>query len=332
MKTRTKLGALLLLLCFCLSLFACGGETLRTVKVNEVTRSVFYAPQYAAIELGYFSEEGIEITLENGGGADKSMTALLSGQADIGFMGPESAIYVHNEGKEDSAVVFAQLTKRDGSFLVGREDEAFSWENLRGKTVIGGREGGMPEMTLEYVLKQNGLTPGEDIEVLTNIQFNLMGGAFEGGTGDYVTLFEPTASLFEQENKGYVLTSVGLDSGEIPYTAYMALESYIEKNPDIIQSFTNAVYKGQLYVMSHTDEEVAEKILPYFPDTDKELLAASVKSYREADCWMQTPVMTEESFAKLQEVMTMAGQLEKQAPFEAIVDNSFAQKAVDAVK
>ncbi|MGI6168704.1 MAG: ABC transporter substrate-binding protein [Christensenellales bacterium] len=332
MKHFKKFGALLLLLCFCLSLFACGGGQMQEVRVNEVTRSVFYAPQYAAIELGYFQDEGMKVSLENGGGADKSMTAVLSGQADVGFMGPESAVYVYNEGKEDHAVVFAQLTKRDGSFLVGRSDEDFAWENLRGKTVIGGRKGGMPEMTLEYVLKENGLMPGKDVEVLTNIQFNLMGGAFEGGTGDYVTLFEPTASLFQQEGKGYVLTSIGLDSGEIPYTAYMAKKSYIQQNPETIQGFTNAIYKGQLWVMSHSDKEVAEKIMPYFPETDLDLLAAAVKSYRDADCWMQVPVMKEESLDKLQEVMTMAGELDKTAPFAEIVDNSFAQKAVETIQ
>ncbi|GAE87318.1 ABC transporter substrate-binding protein [Acetivibrio straminisolvens JCM 21531] len=224
----------------------CGERDYTTVRLSEVTRSVFYAPQYVALNLGFFEEEGIKIDLTNGQGADKVMTAVLSGQADIGFSGPEAAIYVYNEGKEDYAVVFAQLTKRDGSFLVGRKPEPdFKWENLKGKTIIGGRKGGVPEMTLEYVLKKNSLLPGVDVFIDTSVQFALMAGAFTGGQGDYVTLFEPVASTVEKEGKGYIIASIGEESGEIPYTAYYASKSYIEKNRDIIQKFTNAIYRGQ---------------------------------------------------------------------------------------
>ncbi|MGI6175760.1 MAG: ABC transporter substrate-binding protein [Christensenellales bacterium] len=335
MRSLKRITCLVLALLFCLFLIAgCGEDSsgLATIRVNEVTRSLFYCPQYAAIELGYFEEEGLAIDLVNGGGADKTMTAVLSSQADIGFCGPEASIYVYNEGKEDHTVLFAQLTKRDGSFVVGREDDDFSWQDLRGKTIIGGRKGGVPEMTLEYVLRQNGLEPGVDVEVITNIQFDLMGGAFEGGTGDYVTLFEPTASLFEKEGKGFVLASIGMDSGEIPYTAYMAKKSYIEKNPDIIQGFTNAVHKAQKWIQDQSASEIAKLVTPYFPDTDIELLALAIQSYMDADAWMRDPVMTEDSFMRLQQVITEAGELDQIAPYDKVVDTSFAKKAIETVQ
>lgn len=267
MKT-VKLVSIVLAIClvFSVLLIGCGKQKNTKVRLIEVTHSIFYAPQYVAIHQGYFEEEGIEIELINGGGADKCMTALLANQADIGFMGPEAAIYVYNEGKEDYAQVFIQLTQRDGSFLVGREPEPdFKWEDLRGKTVIGGRKGGVPLMTLEYVLKNHGLVPGQDLEVLTNIQFDLMAGAFTGGTGDYTTLFEPVASSIEREGAGYIVASVGAASGEVAYTAYMAKKSFIEKNKDLIQRFTNAIYKGQQYVKEHSPEEIAKAIKPAFP-------------------------------------------------------------------
>jgi NitT/TauT family transport system substrate-binding protein len=227
-------------------------EKSTTVRLNEVTHSVFYAPQYIAMSQGFFEEEGLTIELTNGGGADKVMTAVLTDQSDIGLAGPEACIYVMIEGEEDHPVVFAQLTKRDGSFLVGRTDEAFSWSNLVGKTILGGRAGGVPEMTLEYVMKQNGVVPGVDAAVDTSVQFNMMAGAFTGGSGDYVTLFEPTATEVEQAGQGYILTSIGQESGEIPYTAYFASQSYIKDHSDIIQAFTNAIAKGQKWVQEHT--------------------------------------------------------------------------------
>lgn len=325
--------ALALCLLTAVVFIGCAGQTAQKITLNEVTHSVFYAPLYAAISLGYFKEEGIELELVNGGGADKSMTALLSGQAQIGLMGPEAAIYVFNEGKEDSALVIGQLTKRDGSFLVGREpDEDFAWSDLKGKTVIGGRAGGVPEMTLEYVLRKNGLTPGEDVEVLTNIQFNLMGGAFEGGTGDYVTLFEPTASMFEKEGKGYILDAVGAESGEVPYTAFMAKKSYISEHPEIIEKFLRAVYKGQQFVQKATDEEVAKAIVEFFPDTTEESLVMVAKSYRTIDAWMDTPVMKAEAFDRLQEIIIQAGVLDGKVGFTDVVDVSYAQKIVDNQK
>lgn len=302
---------------------------MQKIQVNEVTRSVFYAPQYVAIANGYMAEEGLEIEITTGQGADKVMTAVLAGQSDIGFAGPEAAIYVYNEGKEDYCEVFAQLTQKDGSFLVARENtNNFSWQDLKGKTVIPGRKGGVPYMTFEYVLKQNGIDPQKDLILDDSIKFDLMAGAFSGGTADYVTLFEPTATMTEQAGKGYVVASVGEASGEIPYTAYFAKKSYIEANSDTIQKFTNAIYKGQKFVEEHTMKEVAEVIKDFFPDTDVELLATVLQSYKDIDAWKTTPVMKEESFELLQTVMEEAGELSEKAPFDKIVNNSYAEKAM----
>ena len=304
-------------------------QDLKTIRVNEVTRSVFYAPQYVAIANGYFEEEGLEIELTTGQGADKVMTAVIAGQSDIGFAGPEAAIYIYNEGKEDYAQVFAQMTQRDGSFLVSKEPtDDFKWTDLKGKTVIPGRKGGVPYMTLEYVLKQNGIDPQKDLVLDDSISFDLMAGAFAGGDAEYVTLFEPTASATEQAGKGYIVASVGEEAGEIPYTAYFANKSYIEQNPDVIQGFTNAIYKGQQYVKEHTAEEIAELIKDFFADTDVEMLTTSVQSYMDIDAWKSDPILEEESFNLLQTVMTEAGELTKQADYDKVVNNSFAEKAV----
>ena len=307
----------------------CGrDEGVDKVTVCEVTHSIFYAPQYAAIALGFFEEEGIEIELSNGQGADAVMAAVLSGNMDIGFAGPEASIYVYNEGKEDYTQVFAQITRRDGSFLIGREpDKNFTWDKVRGKTVLPGRKGGVPYMTLEHVLRKNGLDPAKDTVLDNSVQFSMMTAAFTGGTGDYVTAFEPTASMLEQEGKGYVVASVGEASGDIPYTAYFAKKSYIEKNSDLVQRFVNAVYKGQQWVATHTDEEVAEAVKDSFPDTSFDLLVKSVASYRAIDAWNTDPVMTEESFQRLQSVMTEAGELTQIADYGQVVNNTFARKA-----
>ncbi|MCR3922435.1 MAG: ABC transporter substrate-binding protein, partial [Firmicutes bacterium] len=300
---------------------------------NEVTHSVFYAPLYAAMNLGYFEEEGLEIEMMTGQGADKVMTALLSGESDVGFMGPEASIYVHNQGQDDYAVNFAQLTKRDGSFLVAREaNPNFSWEDVRGKSIIGGRKGGVPLMTLEYVLKNNGLVPGDDVEVMTHIQFALMGGAFTGGEGDYVTLFEPVATALEMEGVGFVVASVGEDSGEIPYTVFCARKSFIEANPDVIQKFTNAIYRGQVWVQNSTPQEIAAAILSSFPDANEEVLAKVAQRYQDIDAWAATPVFTEDAFDRLQDVMEMAGELDKRAPYGDLVTNEFAEQAMEQVK
>ena len=302
-------------------------QDLVTIELNEVTHSVFYAPQYAAMELGFFEEEGLRVELTNGGGADKVMTAVLTGGSDIGLAGPEASIYVYGEGREDHCVVFAQLTKRDGAFLVSREpDPDFDWKDLAGSYVIGGRAGGVPLMTFEYLLRQKGLTPNVDLTVDSSVQFNMMAGAFTGGTGDYVALFEPTASLLEREGKGYILASIGEQAGEVPYTAYFASKSYIEQNPDIIESFTRAVYKGQQWVKEHSAEEIAQAIEPYFPDTDLELLTAVTQRHKDIDAWNDTPIMKQSSFDKLQEIMEQAGDLSARVPFDEVVDNSFGEK------
>lgn len=299
------------------------------INLNEVTRSVFYAPQYVAIANGYFKDENLDIEITTGQGADKVMTAVLAGQSDIGFAGPEAAIYVYNEGKEDYIEVFAQMTKRDGSFLVSRnENNNFKWTDVKGSTIIPGRKGGVPYMTFEYVLKQNGVDTTKDVVLDDSIKFDLMAGAFSGGTADYVTLFEPTASMTEKQGKGYIVASVGEASGEIPYTAYFAKKSYIENNPGIIQEFTNAVYKGEVWVKEHTSNEIAEVIKDFFPDTDVEMLTNSIQRYKDIDAWNETPLLSEESFERLQTVMQEAGELSKKTPYETIVNNEFAKKAV----
>lgn len=308
-------------------------KELKTISVNEVTRSVFYAPQYVAISKGYFEEEGLNIELTTGQGADKVMTAVLAGQSDIGFAGPEASIYVYNEGKEDHTQVFAQMTQKDGSFLVSKEKtDNFSWQDLKGKTVIPGRKGGVPYMTFEYVLKQNGINPQKDLVLDDSIKFDLMAGAFAGGNAEYVTLFEPTASMTEKAGKGYVVASVGEASGEIPYTAYFAKKSYIEKNEAIIQGFTNAIYKGEKYVKEHTAKEIAEAIKDFFPDTDLAMLETSLQSYMNIDAWKTDPILKEESFNLLQTVMKEAGELEKEADYNKVVNNTYAQKAIENVK
>ena len=302
-------------------------NNLKTLNVCEVTRSVFYAPQYVAINNGFFEENGLKLELSTGQGADAVMTSVLANESDIGFAGPEASIYVYNEGKEDYTQVFAQMTKRDGSFLVAKEDtDNFSWQDLKGKVVIPGRKGGVPYMTLEYVLKKNGINPQTDLTLDDSIKFDLMAGAFASGDADYVTLFEPTASLTEQEGKGYVVASIGAESGEIPYTAYFAKKSYIENNEDTIQKFTNAIYKGQQFVKEHTSMEIAEAIQSFFPDTNIEQLANAVQSYKDIDAWNDTPVLKEESYNRLEEVMTMAGELDEKAPYEKVINNKYAEQ------
>jgi len=314
----------LLMLILCTGCIATG--ELRKVELHEVTRSVFYAPQYVAVSMGFFEEEGLEVNITTSGGSDKAMSALLSGQADICLAGPETGVYVANQGKEDHPIIIGQLTKRDGSFLVGRLDEPeFKWEDLKGKTIIGGRTGGMPLMTLEYVLKEHGLEPGIDVEVIDSIQFNLMGGAFDGGTGDYVTLFEPTATEFQNAGKGHIVANVGLASGEVPYTVFLVDQSKITDDPQLIESFLRAVYRAQQWIITASDHDIAKAMEPFFPDASIDSLMIVAKSYRETDSWKQDPVMQEADYNRLLDIIDEAGELTARPTFNTLVDNSFAE-------
>lgn len=294
-------------------------DNLTKINLAEVSHTIFYAPQYAAIQNGYFEEEGIEINLILTPGADKVAAALLSKDADIGLSGSEATIYVYNGGEQDYLKTFAQLTQKDGSFLVSRTPiENFTLEDLRGKTVIGGRRGGMPEMTFEYVLRQNGMDPKTDLTIDTSVEFAAMGGAFIGGDDDFVTLFEPAALEVEQQGYGYVVASIGELGGVVPYTSYSARISFIEENPDLIAGFNRAVQKGLDYVHSHSDEEVAETILSFFPDTSLNDLTEVVGRYREIDAWPTTTSFTEESFNHLQDIMIDAGELEEKVSYSEL--------------
>lgn len=303
------------------------------INLNEVVRSIFYAPMYAAINEGFFEEEGIKIELTTGQGADKTMQQVISGGADIGFCGPEQVIYAYNQGKE--TVVFAQLTKRDGSFLVGRnKEDNFKWESLRGKTIIGGRPGGVPEMTLEYVLKNHGLTLGKDVNIITNLAFTATAGAFSTGTGDYVALFEPTGSILEKENKGSIVSYIGDASGEIPYTCFFALKSYIDENPGIIQNFTNAMYKGNLWVEAHSSKEIAESIIEYFPGSDVDMLAKAVDRYKLGDAWSKDLILGESALTRLMDVIQsyQADLIPERPPYDKVVTTKFAEEAANKIK
>ncbi len=303
-----------------------GEKSLKEISVMEVTRSIFYAPQYVALSQGFFEEEGLTIDLTTGSGADSVMTAVLSNQVDIGFAGPEASIYVYNQGSTDYPKVFAQLTKRDGSFLVSREqNDDFKWTDVKGSVIIPGRVGGVPNMTLQYVLRQNGIDVEKDVTLDTSISFDLMAGAFSAGNADYVSLFEPTASATENANAGYIVASLGAETDEVTYTTYFATSSYIEKNNDVIQSFTNAINKGLAWVQTHSAEEIADAISAYFPDTDKDLMIRVVQNYIDIDPWNTTPVVSESGFDLLQTIMEQADQLDERVSFSEVVDNSFAE-------
>lgn len=333
MKKRLFAIFTILLMVFC-SLSACtpveekNTSAVKKVVLNEVAHSIFYAPMYVAIEEGYFLEEGIDLELVTGFGADKTMTAVLSGEADIGFMGSESSIYTYNEGAKDYVVNFAQLTQRAGNFLVAREDiKDFSWDDLRGSYVLGGRKGGMPQMVFEYILKQNGIDPTKDLEINQNIDFGSTAAAFSDSDADYTVEFEPHATALEMEKKGYVVASLGEDSGYVPYTAFCAKQSYIEKNSETIQGFTNALQKGMDYVNSHTPAEIAKVIQPQFKETDLATIVTIITRYYEQDTWNSDLVFEKESFDLLQDILETAGELKKRVPYEDLVNTSFALNA-----
>jgi NitT/TauT family transport system substrate-binding protein len=319
---------LIALLClFCLTpltLVGCGKENSDTtkVRVNEVTHSIFYAPLYIAINNGYFEEFNIEIELTNGGGADKSMSALVSNSADIGLMGPEAAIYVAEQGKKDLPVVFGQLTKRDGSFLIGREKiDNFTWNALANKEILGGRQGGVPAMTLEYAIEKNNV---QNCTINYDVAFDNLTGAFLGGTGDFVTAFEPVASTIVENGKGHILASVGAEAGEMPFTAFMANRSYIDNNKETVMNFLRAIVKGYNFLVTAEMKDIVNALRPSFDGTSDSLIQKSIESYVEIDAWNSSPVMTEVSYNNLIKVMKNAGKLSKEIPFETIVDNSLA--------
>ncbi len=308
----------------------CTAQTgLKTVRLHEVTHSVFYAPQYIAINLGFFEKEGLKIELTNAGGADKAMTALLADQADVAFCGPEAAVYVSNEKRNDPAVIFAQLTSCDGSFLLARTPEPdFSWASLKGKHILAGRKGGIPCMTLAHVIAKNGVDPYTETNFDTSVQYNLMGGAFLGGAGDYVTLFEPAASEMELAGQATIVASVGEASGEIPYTTYIAKKSNLTKQSDMLVKFTRAIIKGQEWVATHTPEEIAKELMPSFEGSKLDVLTAVAKRYRDIGAWKTSPVMSQAAYDRLLDVMTEAGELKAKPEFKAVVDNAIAEKAM----
>lgn len=296
------------------------GKKLEKIKVAEVAHTVFYAPQYISKGLGFFEEEGLDVEFILTPGADKVSAAVLSGDVQIGFSGSEACIYVYNAGEKDYLKTFAQLTQKDGTFLVSREKiDNFTLDDLKGKSVIGGRKGGMPEMTFEWALRQNGIDPVNDLDIDTSIAFAAMQGAFVGGQGDFVTLFEPNALQVEKQGLGHVVASIGDLGGVVPYTSYSARISYLEKNPEVIEKFTRAIQKGLDYVHSHSDEEVAEAMLEFFPDTSLNDLIGVVKRYREAETWPKTTNFAEESFYHLQEIMKASNELDKQVSYEDLI-------------
>ena len=306
-------------------------KMLTKITLNEVAHSIFYAPQYVAIEKGYFKDEGLDLTLITGFGADKTMTAVISGEADIGFMGAEASIYAYQEGATDPVVNFAQLTQRAGNFLVAREEMPdFKWEDLKGRKVLGGRKGGMPEMVFEYILRKNGLDPQKDLTIDQSIDFGYTAAAFTGDTSaDFTVEFEPSATALEKEGAGYVVASLGVDSGYVPYTSYSAKTSYMEKNPEIIQKFTNALQKGMEYVQSHTPEEIAEVIAPQFAETDLDTVTAIVKRYYDQDTWKSNLIFEKESFELLEDILEDSGELSERVSYEDLVTTKYAREAAE---
>lgn len=301
------------------------------IRVNEVTHSIFYAPLYVAINKGYFQEEGYEIELTNGGGSDASMTALLSGSADIALMGPETNVYVISQGKQDYPVIFGQLTKRDGSFLVGRNPEPdFDWSNLTGKHFIAGRKGGSPAMSLQYALEKNGYDIENDVNFDLSVAFNNTVGAFEGGLGDYVTMFEPTASEYVKAGKGYIVAAVGEESGEVPFTCFSANRSYLNKNPEKIEMFLKSIMRAYQFIMTANIEDVIDALIPSFNGSSRDSIKYAIESYKRIDAWMDTPKMKADAFERLQTVMINAGELQvnKKVNFADAVDNSYAESVI----
>lgn len=325
---RSGLGVFLILM-LTIGLTACGEkeEAVQKVRVAEVTRSIFYAPEYVAIEKGFFKEEGLDIELTTTWGGDKTMTTLLSNGADVALVGSETSIYVHAQGSDDPVINFAQLTQTDGTFLVSREKvENFEWDQLKGSTFLGQRKGGMPQMVGEFVLKNHGIDPQNDLNLIQNIDFANIANAFASGTGDYVQLFEPTASIFEQEGKGHIVASFGTESGHVPYTTFMAKDSYMKENKETVEKFTKALYKAQQWVEEHSAADIAKVIEPYFEDTEVDLIETVVDRYKSQGSFATDPILDEEEWNNLQAIMDEAGELPQSIDHKTLVNTSIAEK------
>lgn len=320
------IGSLLMI-----TLAGCGqNEELNEVRVAEVTRSIFYAPQYVALSEGFFEDEGLDVELTTTWGGDTTMTALLSDAADVALVGAETSMYVYAQGANDPAINFAQLTQTDGTFLVSREPvEDFEWEDLKGTTFLGQRVGGMPQMVGEHVLRKNGIDPHEDLELIQNIDFGNIPSAFASGTGDYVQLFEPQATLFEKEGIGHIIASFGTQSGNIPYTGYMSNQSFMDENPEVIESFTRAIYRAQQWIQEKDSDEVAKTIEPFFDDTPLEVIEQVFIRYRDQDSYATSPLLDEESWYLLQTIMDESGELPMQIDFDELVNQEVAEKVID---
>lgn len=331
-KLTLTLSVLILTAALALGIFGCKTKTdddVTTVRLNEVTHSVFYAPLYVAINNGYFAEEGLAIELTNGGGSDKTMTAIMSGQADIGLAGPETVVYVRAGGSKNYPMAFGQLTQKDGSFLIGRTEQTdFTWSDMRGKEVIGGRKGGMPAMCLEYALYLNGLKNGTDVTINYDVQFDLIASAFESGTGDYCTMFEPVASTYRNANKGHIVASVGSAVGNVPYTCFMATKNYISDNRNTVIKFMRAIVKGIDFVTENDGATVAKALTKSFPDTSEATLAAAVNAYKSIDAYKTTPVMSEGDYNTLLNILRFAGAIDDDVTvaFADVIDNSIAEQ------
>lgn len=332
MKKWCRSAFLLLISLLLIVLTACGTgakDKAEKVRVAEVTRSIFYAPLYVAIEKGFFAEEGIEIELTTTWGGDKTMTTLVSGGADIALVGSETSIYVSAQGSTDPVINFAQLTQTDGTFLVSREKiDHFTWDMLKGSDFLGQRKGGMPQMVGEFVLKSHGINPQLDLNLIQNIDFANIANAFISGTGDFVQLFEPQASMFEKEGRGYVVASFGTESGHVPYTTFMSKESYINKNEELVERFTRAIYKAQLWVEENSAKDTAELIKKYFADTDLDIIESSVDRYKNQNSFALNPILDEEEWNNLQNIMDEAGELPKRIEHKKLVNTEIAEKVM----
>ncbi|GIP25845.1 ABC transporter substrate-binding protein [Paenibacillus sp. J23TS9] len=332
-KRGIWIGLFSLVLCGMIFSGCSGSKSAVKVKVGEVTRSVFYAPEYVALEKGFFKEEGLDVELQTIPGGDKTMTALLSGAINVALVGSETSIYVYQQGSDDPVINFGQVTQTDGTFLMARNQEGkLDWNNVKGSVFLGQRKGGMPQMAGEFTLRKHNIDPQKDLKLIQNIDFANIASAYLSGTGDYVQLFEPQASIFEKEGKGHVVASFGEESGHLPYTVFMSKQSYIKKNNDTVQKFTNALQKAQNWVQQHSPEEIADAILPYFKDADKEIIISSVKRYKDQGTYAADPIVDETEWNNLLDVMSQAGELKEKVPATAIVDNSFAEKAKSFVK